>query len=251
MDMKDGTREGWLCPIKPANVKVSIDLSILRKRGRIEQDKVDMMLQHLKPLHEIAAGLQRFGRNKPTILFMPGLRSAELITEMFNSKDYGERAALVHGGIVGRERRRIEDAYKAGDIDRLVNIGVYTEGFDAPITQIVGIAAITRSMLRYTQMAGRLTRTYPEGVIDKCLSVSERLDAISRSSKPYGLLLDFKGNLGSVNGFKPPRDAIDLLGCIYEKESSSCGLSPSDIRAIAEDRKSEGLTLEELMQRAG
>ena len=52
-------------------------------------------------------------------------------------------------------------AYRQGDVQVLVGVMVFTEGFDAPETSCVLMARPTKSSLVYTQAMGRGTRIYP------------------------------------------------------------------------------------------
>jgi DNA repair protein RadD len=81
-------------------------------------------------------------------------------------------SAFVTGETPKKERARIIDGFKRGDIPVVANVGVLTTGFDYPELETVIIARPTMSLALYYQMIGRCTRPHPfKGyalVIDMC-----------------------------------------------------------------------------------
>ena len=72
----------------------------------------------------------------------------------------GLTAHSVTGTTDSSERQRILDAYRSRDsnVRVIVNFGVLTTGFDAPQTSAAVIARPTKSLVLYSQMAGRALR---------------------------------------------------------------------------------------------
>ncbi len=60
-----------------------------------------------------------------------------------------------------KERRRIIEAYRAGDILGLTNVDIFSEGFDVPEVDLAIIATPIRSIPRYIQRIGRVMRPAP------------------------------------------------------------------------------------------
>ena len=85
-------------------------------------------------------------------------------------------------------RNRILKLFRTGDIEVVVNVGILTEGADFPDCQFVQIACPTKSLSKYLQMAGRVTR--PCITPDQYESAAERRESIQQSSKPCGIVLD-------------------------------------------------------------
>ncbi len=81
-------------------------------------------------------------------------------------------AAIVTGETHKKERARIIEGFKRGDIPVVANVGVLTTGFDYPELETVILARPTMSLALYYQMIGRCTRPHPEKdcarVIDMC-----------------------------------------------------------------------------------
>ena len=71
-------------------------------------------------------------------------------------------------------RRRIVQEYRAGEIQVLVNYGVFREGFDAPKTRVIFVARPVYSPNLYFQMIGRGLRGPKNGGNERCLIVNVR-----------------------------------------------------------------------------
>ena len=108
----------------------------------------------------VAEELARCGR---MIVFCPSVRSAEDCHEMMVER--GLHSGLVTAATLSEERARVISDYRAasGDPMALFNFGVLTAGFDAPATRGVVIARPTRSVVLYSQMAGRALRGLRSG----------------------------------------------------------------------------------------
>jgi superfamily II DNA or RNA helicase len=127
------------------------------------------------------------------------------------------------------ERREIMRDFKLGRIRYLFNVGVATEGFDAPSASLVIMGRPTKSRSLYAQMAGRGTRVVRECIVsfpgrDQAL---DRRDAIMWSSKPDMVIMDFVGNSGRHSLMGPE----DLLGGDF---------TPAEIEAAKKKRDSVG-----------
>jgi DNA repair protein RadD len=81
-------------------------------------------------------------------------------------------AAYVTGETHKKEREKIVNAFKAGDINKVVNCGVFVTGFDHPELETVVQGHPTKSLARYYQEIGRGIRPHHEKdhclVIDMC-----------------------------------------------------------------------------------
>lgn len=80
--------------------------------------------------------------------------------------------ALVTGDTPKRERENTIDAFKAGRIPVVCNVGVLTTGFDYPELETVILARPTMSLALYYQMIGRGVRPHPAKeytkIVDLC-----------------------------------------------------------------------------------
>ena len=67
------------------------------------------------------------------------------------------RSEIITGDIKNTRGKIIEE-FKEGDLNIILNFGVLTTGFDAPMINTVIIARLTLSIVLYSQMVGRALR---------------------------------------------------------------------------------------------
>ncbi len=83
-------------------------------------------------------------------------RAKEMLAEM------GIRAEMVSGDTPKKERATLVKAYRNGDFKHMLNVGVFTTGFDVPELDCVVLARPTVSLALYYQMVGRGVRLDPQ-----------------------------------------------------------------------------------------
>ena len=110
--------------------------------------------------------------NWPTLIFATSVEHAQTVAALLNSEGFSARA--VSGGTETSVRRDIVERFRAGQIDVLVNYGVFREGFDAPKTRAIIVARPVYSPNLYFQMIGRGLRGPKNGGNDHCLIVNVR-----------------------------------------------------------------------------
>ena len=115
----------------------------------------------------LAALLRRRPKTGPTLIFATSVEHAETISALLNLRGVASRA--VSGNTHRGTRRRIVKGFRAGEIEVLVNYGVFREGFDAPKTRTIIVARPVYSPNLYFQMIGRGLRGRKNGGNDRCL----------------------------------------------------------------------------------
>lgn len=175
-DISWGVRHGYL--VQPVGHRLEIDLtqraivvgnadqmsqaaSYLEARSRFSTDAGQQdrqLIDSLAPAR-IVEKWQELAADRPTIAFMPLVRSARELREAFRRAHV--RAEMVWGDMPKELRRSYIARYNAGDIQVLVNAMVLTRGFDAPKTSCVIIGRPTKSVNLGVQMAGRGLRRVP------------------------------------------------------------------------------------------
>ena len=103
----------------------------------------------------------------PTLIFATSVEHADTVSGILNLR--GVRSRAVNGGTNRGTRRRIVEQFRAGEIDVLVNYGVFREGFDAPKTSTIIVARPVYSPNLYFQMIGRGLRGVKNGGNPRCL----------------------------------------------------------------------------------
>jgi hypothetical protein len=87
------------------------------------------------------------------------IKHAELLKDVF--LEHGVQCASVHSEMSIAERESILQDFNEGRVRILTNVGVLTEGWDAPRADCVMLCRPTLSAALYTQMVGRGLRTFP------------------------------------------------------------------------------------------
>jgi len=214
-EITDAINDGWLVPVSSQAVEVSdLDFSnVSSVAGDLNQKQLAELIEHERVVHEVADPTIKIARWRKTIVFAASLKAAEQLAEILN-RHRKDCARWVSGDTPKEERAGVLADYRAGKFQFLVNVGVFTEGFDEPSIEMVAIARPTESRSLYAQMIGRGTRPL-SGVVDRCEDAAEaRRDAIARSRKPELLVVDFEGNAGRHKLVT----AADVLGGNYDDE---------------------------------
>lgn len=210
-DVADAIRDGWLVPIRQQMCKVTgLDYSQVRTTaGDLNAGDLSEVMEDEGTLQGIAsATLQVVGARK-TLIFTVTVKEAERLAEIINRHRPGS-AAAINGETDKVQRARLVRDFAEKRLQFLVNVGVFTEGFDDPGVECVVMARPTKSRSLYAQMLGRGTR--PSESIAAKLGIMETAEArrvaIEASDKPGVLVLDFVGNAGRHKLVT----ALDILG---------------------------------------
>lgn len=215
MGILEGIEHGYLVPIIGEHVELGeVDLSgVERQQGDLVASQLDDVM--VKAVEGIVKKTLDLHPEKRAIGFFPGLKSAEYATERINALEPGS-TCFVSSKTDPVKRRELVLAFKAGEYKRLFNVGICTEGFDAPDVSLIIGARPTCSRSLFSQMVGRGTRVLP-GVAGELVlreQHEERRHAVAASEKPACVLLDFVGNAGRHRLVGPE----DILGERYSEE---------------------------------
>ncbi len=204
--------DGWLVPIDQQFVPVSgLDISSVRTTaGDLNGADLARVLEFEEPLHGMVHPTLQIVGNRKTLFFAASVLQAERVAEIINRHKPGA-AECIFGNTDKDRRRELLRQYATGQFQFLVNVGVATEGFDAPDIDVVVMGRPTKSRALYAQMLGRGTRPLA-GVVDPFEDADERRNAIGNSDKSHLLVLDFVGNSGSHKLIT----TADILGGNYE-----------------------------------
>jgi superfamily II DNA or RNA helicase len=253
MELRQAIDEGWLVPIRQKFVTVEgLDISKVDIRagklneGQVEaaflgtdEDEERLLHSIVKPTIDEAAG-------RKTLVFAAGKDHANKLASCFAA--HGVEAGVVVEDTDPSERSELIARYSNGDLQVLVNCMVFTEGFDAPITEIIANCRPTKSESLYLQIIGRATRPLA-GVVDGPETADERKAAIAASDKQSCTVLDFVGNSGDIklisvadvlagDGIEP----IDLAEALRVATESG---ETVDMEELAEKMKQSRLEAEE------
>lgn len=136
----------------------------------------DRIARDVDRTRRIVAAYENFvgnvNRDWSTLLFATSVEHAQTVAALLNVQ--GVKSRAVSGSTERSVRRRIVEEYRTGEIQVLVNYGVFREGFDAPRTRVIIVARPVYSPNLYFQMIGRGLRGPKNGGNDRCLIVNVR-----------------------------------------------------------------------------
>lgn len=193
-------QQGYLCPIKyRSDETANWDLLELKGSGNDFTEESMETFWNDTRLQKLAKTIKFIDQHcKRNLVFCSSLLQARRAQSVLES--LGIESHIVDGKTPKRERERLVAAYRAGKFKHMLNVGVFTTGFDVPELDSIVLARPTMSLALYYQMVGRGVRIDPE-VPDKMLRV-----------------FDFAGivkKLGRVETIKlqkePPDDFKDMV----------------------------------------
>ena len=113
----------------------------------------------------------------PTLIFATSVEHSKVIAALLSSIEVNGRkirARAVSAYTDRAVRRRIIEEFRSGEVNALVNYGIFREGFDAPKTRAIIVARPVYSPNLYFQMIGRGLRGVKNGGNDRCLILNVR-----------------------------------------------------------------------------
>lgn len=207
-EMRAAIDDGYLVPLRVRSVVVeALDLARVQSRGGdfVESELVEALASD-PVLRGIADPLPALAGDRPTIVFVAGVANAHRLAGMLNAQR-PECAAALDGTTDAHVRRATIRSFERREFQFLINVGLFTEGFDAPLVSCVAIARPTQSRALQCQMVGRGTRPLA-GVIDARVDGSARVAAIAGSAKSDLVVIDFTTNTAKHRLANP----LDVLG---------------------------------------
>ena len=102
---------------------------------------------------ELYKSYKKFAEGKKGIIYAIDRRHAANIQDLYAS--HGVSIRMIDGTTPADERQSIIDDFKAGIVSVIVNVNIFSEGFDCPDIEFIQLARPTRSLTMYLQQVGR------------------------------------------------------------------------------------------------
>ena len=154
---------------------------------------------------------KQFVGGKKGIVYAIDRQHAQHIAEYYQKQ--GVRCAVIDAKTPAEERTKMIAAYRSEQgIDVLVNVDIFSEGFDAPEVEFIQLARPTLSLSKYLQQVGRGMRVSP--------------------GKPHVLILD---NVGLYQIFGLPTEERDWRMTFYGQETGRGAANGSRMVVVADD----------------
>ena len=131
-------------------------INSLQKRGAdgdYQNKEMDMLLNKKPSIERLYQSLEEYGKDRKGIVYAINISHAQKITKLY--QEHGVKAIAIDSKTPATERQQDIEAFKKGDIQVLVNVDIFSEGFDCPDVEFVQLARPTLSLAKYLQMVGR------------------------------------------------------------------------------------------------
>mgnify|MGYP003556694732 CR=1 FL=1 len=128
----------------------------LQKRGAdgdYQNKEMDMLLNKKPSIERLYRSLEEYGKDRKGIVYAINISHAQKITKLY--QENGVKAIAIDSKTPATERQQDIEAFKKGNIQVLVNVDIFSEGFDCPDVEFVQLARPTLSLAKYLQMVGR------------------------------------------------------------------------------------------------
>lgn len=150
-----------------------------------------------KRLRRIAQAIEYSDSNhERSLTFCSSIRQAENAKKLVEAM--GIECAIVTGKTPKKEREAIIERYKAGALKHILNVGVFTTGFDVPTLDSIILARPTMSLALYYQMVGRGIRLDPDRP-EKVLHVYDLVGVVERLGRVETIRIEKE----KAEGFSP------------------------------------------------
>lgn len=205
MSIKKFIQKGWLATYQYYSIPQSSELIKSIESIRefdIEGDYKNSALIKVCDTSKIRAQLynsySKHALGKKGIIYSISREHSEHICSQYRS--HGVAIEIIDSKTPSKVRENIIKCFKRGEIDIIVNVDIFSEGFDCPDIEFIQLARPTKSLVKYIQQVGRGLRKNGE---KKCI------------------ILD---NVGMYSRFGLPDEERDWESSFYG-ESKECSIT--------------------------
>ncbi|WP_304194967.1 DEAD/DEAH box helicase family protein [Phocaeicola plebeius] len=141
------------------NSNIQRQINNINRYG-IDGDYLESELSNLFDRDKIRAELyksyKQFAYGKKGIIYAIDRKHAANICSLYSMK--GVKACMIDGTTSAHERENLINSFRLGEIEVIVNVNIFSEGFDCPDIEFIQLARPTKSLSLYLQQVGRALR---------------------------------------------------------------------------------------------
>lgn len=160
MSIKEFIQKGWLAAYQyysiPSNSEIIKSIESIQDFD-IEGDYKSSVLTQVFDTSKIRAQLYNsYAKNalgKKGIIYSISREHSEHICSQYRSHNIA--IENIDSETPAKTRENIIKAFKNGEIDIIVNVDIFSEGFDCPDIEFIQLARPTKSLVKYIQQVGR------------------------------------------------------------------------------------------------
>ena len=136
-----------------SEVQRLVDRSEVVSTGDFSNADLDNMFNNQRIRSKLYESYLQFANGRKGIIYAINKCHAAKIAELYSS--HGVKAMAIDCDTPRDVRQQIISAFKNGEISVLVNVDIFTEGFDCPDVNFIQLARPTKSLSLYLQQVGR------------------------------------------------------------------------------------------------
>jgi len=219
--------KGWLSDFEYVSASPNSEalkrVRSLKKRGAdgdYQMAELATVMDVPESVEHLYRTYRQFADGKKGIVYAIDRQHAQHIAEYYALQ--GVKCAVIDSKTPAEVRRALVADYRDGRVSVLVNVDIFSEGFDCPEVEFIQLARPTLSLSKYLQQVGRGMRVSP--------------------GKPHVLILD---NVGLYQTFGLPTEERDWRQTFYGLTSGK-GMAESGRLVVLDDegREKELVNLE-------
>lgn len=160
----DFIAKGWLSAFDYIAIRPDSDeqhlINGLGKRGAdgdFQAKEMNEVLNRRPCIERLYESIQQYANGKKGIVYAINTDHARHIAEYYNRQ--GILAATINSKTPPYQRKTFVNDFKEGKIQVLVNVDIFSEGFDCPDVEFIQMARPTLSLAKYLQQVGRGLRS--------------------------------------------------------------------------------------------
>ena len=159
MSIKDFIRQGYLSPYKyfslrsDSDIQKTIDGIELDRFGEYSEASMEEKMDIGSIRAQLLESYLSLAEGKKGIIYAINIAHAKHISKEY--EDAGYITACIDSKTPSAERKEYVEKFRKGKIDIIVNVDIFSEGFDCPDIEFIQLARPTRSLVKYLQQVGR------------------------------------------------------------------------------------------------
>ncbi len=152
--------KGWLSVFDYVSIRAnSMEqrlIDTLKKRGAdgdYQVKEMNAVLNRETSIRRLYESVERYAAGKKGIVYAVSIDHARQIAAYYSA--HGVEAVAIDSKTPVLERKELVEDFRRGKIKVLVNVDIFSEGFDCPDVEFVQLARPTLSLAKYLQQVGR------------------------------------------------------------------------------------------------
>ena len=159
MPIKDFIKQGYLAPYKyfslrsDSDILNTIDDIELDEFGDYKESSMEEKMDIGKIRAQLLQSYQSLAKDKKGIIYAINIVHARNVCKEYQEAGY--RVVCIDNNTTDAERIDYVRKFRKGELDIIVNVDIFSEGFDCPDIEFIQLARPTRSLVKYLQQVGR------------------------------------------------------------------------------------------------